>query len=292
MSKILITGATGHFGKGTIEFLLKKGVPADRISALVRDEDKATDLKELGVNIIIGDYNDYRSLVNAFKGIDKLLFVSSSDVANRAAQQENVVNAAKEAGVKHTVYTSGLLSVPIEKSAIRSVMDAHVKTEEWLAESGLTHTILRNSLYADVIPMFIGDKILETGTIYLPGGNGKTAYTLRSDMTEAAANILTTTGHEGKSYDITNLESYSYQDVADNISEITGKKISYVSPTREEFEQALKSASVPDEAIQGLSSFVIAQAKDEFNVVSNDLEKLLGRKPATLNQSIKELYNF
>lgn len=291
MSKILVTGATGHLGKGTIEFLLKKGVPANEIFALVRDENKATDLKEKGVHLIVGDYNDYASLVNAFQGVDKLFFVSSSDVSNRAPQQENVVKAAKEAGVKHTIYTSALNSVPVEKSAIGFVAEAHVKTEEWLAESGLTYTILRNNLYTDIVPMFVGDKVLETETIYLPGGNGKTAYTLRSDMAEAVANILTTEGHEGKVYDITNLEAYTYQDVADTISVITGKKINYVSPSREEFEQTLKGAGVPDEAIGALSSFVVAQAQDEFNIIGNDLEKLLGRKPTTLKEFLQTVYN-
>ena len=79
---ILVTGATGHFGKATIDFLLKKGISANSISALVRDEAKAEDLKTKGINLKIGDYDNYASLVKAFKGVDKLLLVSSSDVVN------------------------------------------------------------------------------------------------------------------------------------------------------------------------------------------------------------------
>jgi NAD(P)H dehydrogenase (quinone) len=67
---ILVTGATGHFGNLTINFLLKQGVSANQISALVRNADKAQDLKAKGVNLIIGDYNDYTSLVEAFSGVD------------------------------------------------------------------------------------------------------------------------------------------------------------------------------------------------------------------------------
>ncbi|MGG7468780.1 SDR family oxidoreductase [Chryseobacterium arthrosphaerae] len=290
MSKILITGATGHLGKETIKFLLNKGIPADQISALVRDENKATDLKEKGINLIVGDYENYASLVTAFKDIDKLFFVSSSDVPNRTPQHKNVVEAAKEASVKHVVYTSALSNVPIDKSIIAFVAEAHIKTEQWLEESGLSHTLLRNNLYMDLVPQFISDKVLETGSIFLPAGNGKTAFVTRAEMAEAAAVVLTTEGHVGKTYNITNLQAYTYQDVADNLTEITGKKISYVSPTAEEFTKALKNAGVPEEMIGGFTAFALAQAKDEFNVTGDDLVGLLGRKPTTLKDFLTIIY--
>lgn len=69
MNKILITGGTGQFGRAAIEFLLKKGILCSQISALVKDGNKALDLKEKGVSIIEGNYNDYCSLLNAFNGI-------------------------------------------------------------------------------------------------------------------------------------------------------------------------------------------------------------------------------
>src|ERR1700754_4815082 len=103
---ILLTGATGHFGKNTIHSLLAKGIPAQNIAALVRDEAKATDLKAKGITLKKGDYDNEASLAGAFKGVDKLLLVSGSDAFKRSQQHRNVVNAAKEAGVKHIVYTS------------------------------------------------------------------------------------------------------------------------------------------------------------------------------------------
>lgn len=290
MSKILVTGATGHLGKGTVEFLLKKGIAPNQISVLVRDESKASELKEKGVRILIGDYNDYASLVRAFTGVDKLLFVSSSDVANRVPQHENVVKAAKEVAVGHIIYTSGLLTVPMEKSAIRFVAQAHENTEQWIKESGLPYTFLKNNLYMDIIPMFIGDKVLETGTIYLPAGSGRTGFTLRSDMAEASANVLATDGHVGQEYNITNLEAYSYEDVAEAISRITGKTINYVSPSPEEFTTVLKNAGVPEEMIGALTGFTLAQAQGEFDIVGTDLETLLGRKPITLKEFLRSVY--
>ena len=290
MSKILVTGATGHLGKATVDFLLQKGIAAGQISALARDESKAADLKTKGINVITGNYEDYASLVAAFKGVDKLLFVSANDVANRTVQQENVVKAAKEAGVKHVIYTSFERKNETETSPIAIVAEAQLKTEKWLKESGLTYTILKNNLYMDFIPVFIGDKVLETGVVYLPAGKGKAGFTLRNDMAEAAANILVTPGHEGKIYDITNVETYTYDDIASAIAGITGKAIKYVSPTVEEYISTLTGAGVPAEYSGMFAGFALAQAEGEFDFVGNDLEQLLGRKPTTLKDFLKTIY--
>ena len=136
---ILITGATGHFGSATIDFLLQKGVPAKDIAALVRDEAKADDLKAKGITILTADYDNYDSLVKAFHGIDKLLFVSGNDVVNRGQQQDNVVKAAKEAGVGHVIYTSFVRKNESETSPIYFIAKSHLSTEKALKESGLTY---------------------------------------------------------------------------------------------------------------------------------------------------------
>jgi len=155
---ILITGSTGNYGKATIDFLLKKGFSANSISALVRDVTKAEDLKTKGINLKIGDYDNYASLVEAFKGVDKLLLVSGNDVVNRGKQQINAVNAAKEAGVKHIIYTSFVRKNDSETSPIAFIAKSHIETEKQIKASGMAYTILKNNLYLDVLPMFLENK--------------------------------------------------------------------------------------------------------------------------------------
>src|ERR1039457_6989782 len=187
---ILITGATGQFGRATIDFLLKKKIPAKNIAAMVRDSSKAEDLKNKGIILKVGDYDNYLGLVSVFKGIDKLLLISANDMVKRAKQQANAVNAAKEAGVKHLIFTSFERKNETETSPISMLATAYIETEKLIKGSGLTYTIMRNTLYADVLPMFMGEKVFETG-IFLPAGAGRASFTLRLDMAEAAANILT-----------------------------------------------------------------------------------------------------
>ena len=99
MKTILVTGATGPLGMGVITTLLSK-TSAKNVYALARSGEKAAPLKELGVNVRIGDYDDYESLLNAFKGIETVYMVSNTDVSKRITQQDNVVGAALKAGVK------------------------------------------------------------------------------------------------------------------------------------------------------------------------------------------------
>ena len=82
--KILVTGATGHYGYSVIESLIENGVNQRLIYAMVRDFTKVDELKALNVNVVFGDYNNYGSLLTAFSGMDKLLFVSSNELENRS----------------------------------------------------------------------------------------------------------------------------------------------------------------------------------------------------------------
>lgn len=286
---ILVTGATGHFGKAAINFLLQKGVPAAEIAALVRDEAKAADLKAKGIILRKGDYDDYASLVSAFTGVDKLLLISGSDIANRRTQQANAVKAAKEAEVKYILYTSFERKNETESSPIAFVAKAHIETEAAIKATGIAYTIFRNNLYTDYIPVFIGEKALETG-VYWPAGNAKLAVAAREDMAEAAANVITGNGHDGKEYIIANTEKITFNDVAEILGKIAGKPLPYISPTQQEYKAALTTAGVPEMYINMFAGFAEAIKQGEFDSNSTDLEVLLGRKPLSTAAFLQKFY--
>lgn len=288
---ILVTGATGHLGNAAIRFLLENGIKADKIIALARNEESIEELKKKGVGIVIGDYDNYDSLRNAFTGVEKILFISSSDIVKRTTQHENVINAAKETGVKHIVYTSFQRRSESETSPLWIVAQSHIKTEKWLKESGMNYTILRNNLYMDFLPGFIGEKVMETGVIFVPAQNGKVSAVLRSEMAEAAANILLTPDHMNKEYNFTNEEAISYHDIATTISDVLGKPINYISPSIEDYSKTLTDYGLPADVVGIFSSFAVAQAQGELDAESTDLQKLLGRKPTSIKDYLIRLYS-
>jgi NAD(P)H dehydrogenase (quinone) len=278
MSKILVTGATGGLGRAVVENLLKTVGP-DQLTVLARDPAKAADLQAQGVTVQQGDYNDYASLATAFTGIDQLFLVSGNDIPNRVPQHTNAINAAKEAGVKHVVYTSFQRKTEDGSSAAAGIAEAHLAT----------YTILRNALYFEVLPLFMGP-VLETGTIYLPAGEGKCAYASRADMAAAGAAVLTSPGHENQSYELSTNTALSFADIANILSDLSGKAIQYVSPSAEEFGTQLAAAGVPAGAIQMTAAFSVAIDQDEFDFPSTTLEKLLGHAPTSAAEFLKAAY--
>ncbi len=285
---ILITGATGNLGKATVEFLLRK-IPAASVAVLARHPEKLAEIKALGVDVRQGDYTNPASLVAAFKGIEKLFLISSSDLADRSTQHINVVNAAKQSGVKHIVFTSFQRKRETD-SPIQMLAQSYIDTEKHIKASGLTYTILKNGLYADVLPMFLGEKVLETGIFY-PAGTTKSAYTVRRDMAEAAANVLADTGHENKEYIFATEENVSFDDIAAILSSITGKHVGNINPTKEIFIETLSKAGAPQESVGMAVGFAEAIRLGEFASGKTDLENILGKKPTPLKEFLRNIYS-
>ena len=165
---ILITGANGNFGSATIESLIQKGADKSTIAGMVRTEEKGKALKSKGIEVRIGGYDDYSSMLKAFEGIDKLLLVSGTDLPNRSEQQRSLVKAAKESGVDHILYTSGDRVNDGKGSRMSFVLASHLDTEQAIKNSGMDYTILRNNIYLDMLPMpmYLGKQVLRTVSIF------------------------------------------------------------------------------------------------------------------------------
>lgn len=289
MENILVTGATGQLGTEVVRLLLNKIDPKN-LSVLVRDPAKAEQLKLKGVTIHKGDYTDYSSLLKAFKGVDKLYFISTNDMFNRETKQENVVKAAVEAKVKHIVYTSFQRKNETENSPITFLVKVHIYTEKLIKASGMTYTILKHGLYSDFLPVLLGNQVIEAGAIYLPAGNGKVAFTLRSDLAEGAVAILTTKGHENKTYEFVSEKLCSFNDVADALSKISGKAISYISPLQEEYKSTLLKTGVPEIYVNMFAGCSEGIKQGEFDFSDKTLSNILGKECTGIEEYLKEVY--
>lgn len=283
---ILVTGATGHLGSAVIEQLVKTVSPAT-IAGLARNEDKTQMLRDKGVQVRMGDFDDAASLHQAVEGVNTILLISTVD-PHRYQQHQNLIDAAKAAGVQHIAYTSALIR-DWNSSAVKTHLESHFQTENYLRESGLHYTIFRNSLYADMIPVYAGEKVFEKG-IYLPAGNGKVAYALRREMGEAIANTLLQNDTESIIYELTGSALYSYDDIAKALSEIAGKDVPYTNADALAFPGELRQLEVPERMIAIAAGFTTDIRDRQYETVSTDLELLLGRKPKTLQDALEEIY--
>lgn len=290
---ILVTGATGNFGSMAITHLLKKGVPASEIAVLVRSMENTGSLEKLGVDLRIGNYDDVDAMTKAFAGIEKLLLVSSSDrgaIENRTKHHINAITAAKEANVKHIIYTSFIRKEGHEKSAIAGFQNSHLETEKFLKDSGLTYTILQNGIYQEMIFAFAGEKVAETHTIFFPAEQGKAGWVLREELAEAAAQVLTTEGHNNKTYILTNTAAVGFEQIAAYISDRLKEEIKYTTPDITTFGNALTNSGVPPMYINMMTMWGAAIAEGTMDLEDNTLDLLLGRKPKNVQEFIGEIY--
>jgi NAD(P)H dehydrogenase (quinone) len=178
----------------------------------------------------------------------------------------------------------------LSTSAIKGLMESHFQTEDYIRSSGLSFTILRNTLYTDVIPFYVGEQVFETG-IYFPAGTGSVPFALRKEMGEAAANVLLLDGHENKTYEITGNTLYSFLDIADELSALSRKTVAYTDADAKDYADKLKQFDVPEYLINMLGGFASDIKNKQFETVHSDLETLLGRKPASLKEGLKFIYN-
>ncbi|GAA4327043.1 SDR family oxidoreductase [Mucilaginibacter gynuensis] len=286
---ILVTGATGNLGKATIDSLLDRGISPNDITALVRDKTKSAELKLKGLQIKIGDYQDFESLKNAFQGVDKLLLVSSSsDISKRFEQHKNAINAAMETGVGHIIYTSFDMK-NLQQSIMGEEVEYHAYTADHLKRSAIPYTLMNNTMYADMIPFLVGKDILKNG-ISTPAGKGKTPFLPISEMAEANAVVLTTAGHENKEYVIAAETAFSFAEIADLLSDITGKTIAYHQPELSSYIAQLIDSGASEDDAAYISRFCRAIANGEFNTQRSDVKLLIGRSPVSLKDFFQNIY--
>jgi NAD(P)H dehydrogenase (quinone) len=279
--KIAVTGATGHLGRLVIKDLLEKQ-PAENIVAIVRDEAKAADLAQAGVQVRVANYEDTAALQTALAGVDKLLLISSSEVGKRYPQHKNVIDAAKSAGVKHVVYTSA----PKASTSALVLAPEHKATEEYLAASGLTYTILRHGWYTENYAQTIA-MAKQTGKVVAAAGEGRVASATRADYAAGAVAVLLGDGHEGKTYECSGDYAWNYDELAGAISGIIGEPVVYEPVNVPTMMGILKSAGM-DEATAGFFAALDANTADGLlSVCTGELSTLIGRPTTPLVEGLK-----
>lgn len=280
---IAITGATGQLGQLVIEQLLNT-VPANQIVAIVRNPAKAEALRQQGITVRQGDYADESTMTSALKGVDKLLLISSSEVGQRATQHQNVINAAKAAGVKFIAYTSLLHA---DKSPLGLHVE-HVATEKALAESGIPYALLRNGWYTENY-LASAPPALEHGVFIGAAGEGKIASATRADYAAAAAKVISGDGHAGNVYELAGDHAWTLSELAAELSKQSGKNVAYQNMSEADFAAALKGVGLPAGLADMLADSDVGASKGGLFDGSHTLSKLIGRPTTPLSESIKAI---
>jgi NAD(P)H dehydrogenase (quinone) len=279
---IVVTGATGHLGRLTVEGLLERGVDPAEIVATGRSVEKLSDLAERGVRVERLDFDDVPESVSWLGAGDVVLLVSGSEVGKRVAQHTAVVELAQRAGVGRIVYTSA----PAADDTTLVLAPEHAATERVIRASGLPFTFLRNGWYDEnYVAAF--DQAKATGVVVGSAGDGRVASAPRADYAEAAAVVLSSDGHDDAVYELSGDVAWTLDALAATFGEVLGREVTYQRLTPEEHRQVLIGAGLDE----GTAGFVVAldqnTAEGLLAVTTGDLAKLLGRPTVPLVESVR-----
>ncbi|MDT8914727.1 NAD(P)H-binding protein [Amycolatopsis sp. PS_44_ISF1] len=278
---IVITGATGRLGSQIVDRLLTR-VPAGQVAVSVRDAAKAAGLAARGVRVREAGFSDPASLAHAFEGASRVLIVSSNDPgADAVTQHKTAIDTARAAGAERVVYTSHQASAADSRF---DPMRSHAATEQYLAGQSGKFTALGNGFYASTVPWLIG-RALETGTLSAPA-DGPVSWTAHADLAEAAAVVLAQEHpFEGVTPPLTAPDALDLAEVAEILSELTGRTINRVVAEDDEWRAAQVEQGLSEARAESSLGLFRAARRGEFAVTGPALGELLGR-PATPLRSL------
>lgn len=279
---IVVTGATGPFGRHTVETLLERGIEPTSIVAAGRRVETLSDLADLGVGVRRIDFDDPETLQPAFEKAEALLLVSGSEVGRRIGQHTNAITAAVAAGVGRIVYTSA----PHADTSDLVLAPEHKATEAAILASGLPFTFLRNGWYTENYVSTL-EQARTSGTIIGSAGDGRVASASRADYAEAAAVALLSAEHVGRTYELTGDDAWTFYDLAGAIASIIDRNVEYVPLTPDEHIAALTAAGLD----AGTAGFVVAldgNIRDGLlGEVNGELSRLIGHKTTPLADGLR-----
>jgi NAD(P)H dehydrogenase (quinone) len=288
---LIVTGASGKFGRMVTALLLER-VPASELILVTRNPVSLAEMAARGAQVRAGDFDKPETLPAAFAGGERMLLISTLSVGRRAEQHIRAINAAVAAGVRHIAYTSSGGAHP-DNPAI--VIPDHLGTERALRACGVVFTILRDSLYIEAPLYQIAPRALHSGAWVTSSGEGRVPFVAKKDCVAAAAAVLTTRGHEGKTYEITGPDLLSFRNVAQLASEIDGRPIEYVIVSDDQMGDMLAAAGVPRHYVEGMFTAGVGTSSVDdivsyergiregyFAVQSDDVRTVLGRPPISL----------
>ena len=277
-----VTGASGQLGTLVLDRLLAK-VPADQIVATVRSLNDGAALTERGVSVREGDYDRPDTLAAAFKGVDRLLLISSSEIGKRGPQHRAVIDAAKAAGVQLIVYTSVLHAdgSPLGMAA------EHRDTEAALAASGVPYSVLRNGWYNENHLAGL-PAALQHDALLGSAKDGRISSAARADFADAAVAVLTADDQAGQAYELAGDESWSLSELAAEIGHQTGRTISYQDMPEEAYAGVMKQAGLPAPLAELYADSDTGASKGALLDDSRTLSRLIGRPTTPIAQSIAD----
>jgi uncharacterized protein YbjT (DUF2867 family) len=276
---ILVTGASGNVGTQVLKALARTGQP---LRALYRNERDASNVPPQ-VNTVVADFADPTSMDRALEGIDKV-FLVCGPVPQLVELESKAIGACKKAGVKHLVLNSALGAGTFNSSFPRW----HAQVEEVLKRSGVPYTIVRPNSFMQNLIIYYAPTIRTQGAFYASMGKSRVSFIDTRDIGEFVARLFATAEHQGKTYELNGPEALNYDEVAERISQATGRPARYVDIPVSQLRQSLLGSGMPEWQADALIELQRYYTEGGGAVVNGLVARVIGREPMRVAQFVRE----
>lgn len=277
---ILVVGGTGTIGSEVIRLLQEAKVP---FKALVRDAAKARELNARGVETVAGDLRDPQTLPAALRGADKVFAVTPL-VPDQVQMRGALIAAAKAAGVKHFVMSTGIGAAPDSPVQIGRW---HGENQQQVQESGMAWTFVQPGFFMQNLLMYT-QSIREKGEFYMPLGEGKVGWIDARDIAAVAARALTAPGHENRAYPVTGPQALSGAEVAAALSAVAGRPVRYVAITLQQAKQAMTGMGMPEPLVDAMNELYALAPLGHLAAVLDTVQTVTGKPARTFGEFAKD----
>lgn len=277
IGKILLTGVSGNVGGSVMDYLKSQGIP---FLAGVRNPQKSF-LQHKDINYTHFDFEDASTFETSLEGVSKIFLVRPPELTDVNRIFKPFIQKCKTAGVQHIVFLS-LLGVE------KNPFPPHHKIEKAIVTSRIPYTFIRPSFFMQNLSTIHAMDIKERNDLFIPSGNAKISFIDTKDIGEIIGRTLLEDGHENKAYSITGPEAITYYQVADRMSRLLGRKITYSNPGLFKFRKEMISRGIKKNFATVMMVLYLTTKLGMANHVTDTAEVLLKRKPRIIDDFIKD----
>lgn len=255
---ILVTGATGETGERITDLLRAEGHEVRAVS-------RSTTLRF--------DWDDPQTWPAALDGVAAIYVVTAS------LHDPDTLRQMREFGnlaVRHGATRAVMASIPDDGS---EQFEAVREAEQALAGAGLDLTVLRFRWFMQTFSEDFLHDYITAGELRLPAGDGGEAFIDADDIAAVAVAALTEDGHTGREYELTGPRALSFDDVARELSDATGRTITYTAVSAAKYKQEQEQRGEPKEGVDLLAELYAAIAAGDLMTTTAHVHDVLGRAP-------------
>lgn len=282
--KILVSGASGNYGRLAIQSLLELGVSKEDIVAGARNIRKVSDLTSKGIKAVRLDYDDFESLTEGLKGITHFIMVSVSQNDTPVNQHDLVIEAASQAkDLEMLAYTS----VYRADSSELPLAPIHRAAEEKIIEKKIPHIFLRDNAYMEMYLGYIFQGI-RSGFIVSSAGDARISGASREDLARAAAIAITDPKYYGKTLELAGDTAFGFADFARIAGQYRKAPVQLQNLTLAQSSQMMKQSGFGVRDLEVMAQLEKVTAESKLYSDDHTLSTMLGRPTRTIEELMKQ----